>query len=471
MNILFAASEAVPYMATGGLADVAGALPKSLCKEGHDCRVIMPLYDDIDPTLREGMEFIGKLIVPLAWRQQYCGVFMSKHEGVTYYFVDNEYYFKRVGIYGFFDDAERFAYFSRAVLQVLENIDFTPDIIHANDWQCSLIPVYLKVFYKDSEKLKNVRTVFTIHNIQFQGKYGLEIMGDVLGLPPSAAVAVEFEGCVNMMKGAIVACDRLTTVSPTYAGEITDPWYSFGLDPVISANSHKLFGVLNGIDTDMYNPKTDAWLYENYTMTTIKKKLINKERLCERLEIPYSEEIPLVGIVTRLTSQKGLDLVVYALNDIIAKGMQVVILGSGDYKYERFFNEMQSKYPDKVSFNYGFIPELARKIYSSADIFLMPSKTEPCGLAQMVALRYGTIPIVRETGGLKDSIIDAGTEGGYGYTFKTYNAHDMLGAIDRANNDFHDKKRWNAIVKTAMKCDFSWEASAKKYIEMYSDIV
>lgn len=467
MNILFAASEAVPFIATGGLADVAGALPKSLVKNDIDCRVVIPLYDDISHELRETMEFIGSFYVSLSWRRQYCGIYQAVVDGVTYYFLDNEYYFKRAGAYGFYDDAERFAFFSKAILEMLVHIDFAPHIIHANDWQTALVPVYLNTFYRDIPKFENIKTVFTIHNIQYQGKYGLEIMSDVLGLPQSATGLIAYAGCVNMMKGAICACDKLSTVSPTYAEEIQDPWFSFGLDEVIHANSFKLVGILNGIDVDFYDPKTDKSLFENYALRTIKHKAINKQKLRERLGLPLDDTKPLLGLVTRLVDQKGLDLVKYVFEDILALGMQVVVLGSGDYRYERFFSEMQGKHPDQLSFTYGFIPDFARKIYGSADMFLMPSKAEPCGLAQMVSLRYGTIPIVRSTGGLKDSIIDVGDPGGNGYTFQSYNAHDMLGAIARANEDYKNTKTWNALVSRAMKCDCSWEASAQKYAEMY----
>ncbi len=473
MKILYAASEALPFIASGGLADVAGSLPKALRNRQHACRVVIPYYSGIKQELKENLKFITYFNVPLAWRNQYCGVFEANVNGVIYYLLDNEYYFNRSGIYGFYDDAERFAFFSKAVVEMLEYIDFEPEIIHVNDWQTALVPVYLDYFYRNIEKYKNIKTVFTIHNIQYQGKYGLEILGDVLGLPPYAQASLEFDGCLNFMKGAIEHADVISTVSPTYAQEIMDPWYSHGLDSILHAKRYKLKGILNGIDTSIYDPSSDQNLCEDFTPEDLTGKAADKAELQRLMDMEENPDTMLIGMVTRLVSHKGLDLVKYIFNEIINKGMSVALLGNGDYAYEEFFQEMKDRYPGRVGVKIGFIPELARKIYAGSDVFLMPSKSEPCGLAQMVALRYGTIPVVRETGGLKDSIIDLGApEGkGNGFTFKTYNAHDMLGALERAQKLYANKDEWNQAVKNAMQCDFSWKRSAAEYVEMYKSIL
>ncbi|MBC8571036.1 glycogen synthase GlgA [Zongyangia hominis] len=471
MKILFAASEAFPFMASGGLADVAGSLPKALQGRDQECRIVMPLYGDIRSELKEKMKYITNFTVPLAWRQQYCGVFEAEVDGVTYYFLDNEYYFKRKGIYGFYDDAERFSFFAKAIPEMLNYIDYAPDIIHCNDWQTALTPVYLNLYFRHNPKFQNIRTVFTIHNIQYQGRYGMEIVEDVMGIPKYAGSMVEMEGCSNMMKGAIEQSDMVTTVSPTYAWEITDPWFSHGLDELLRRYNYKLAGILNGIDGDVYNPATDPNIAKNYTVKTVADKKVNKRDLVESMGLEYKDEVPVVGMVTRLVAHKGLDLVKYIFEDLLRLGVQFVILGSGDYIFENFFNEMQARYPEQVAVKIGFIPSLARKIYAGADMFLMPSKSEPCGLAQMISLRYGTIPIVRETGGLKDSIKDLGGEGGNGYTFKTYNAHDMLGAVQRAVSLYHYHDKWKAAVVNAMKCDFSWARSADEYIKVYKRVL
>ena len=471
MKILFAASEAFPFMASGGLADVAGSLPKALYKDGQDCRIVMPLYGDIRSELKEKMKYITNFTVPLAWRRQYCGVFEAQVDGVTYYFLDNEYYFKRKGIYGFYDDAERFSFFAKAILEMLNYIDFAPEIIHCNDWQTALTPVYLNLYFRHNPKFQNIRTVFTIHNIQYQGRYGMEIVEDVMGIPKYAGSMVELEGCSNIMKGAIEQSDMVTTVSPTYAWEITDPWFSHGLDELLRRYNYKLTGILNGIDGDVYNPETDPNIVQNYSVKTVSKKKVDKKDLVESFGLEYKEEIPVIGMVGRMVAHKGLDLVKYIFEDMLRIGVQFIILGSGDYIFENFFNEMQARHPQQVGVKVGFIPSLARKIYAGADMFLMPSKSEPCGLAQMIALRYGTIPIVRETGGLKDSIKDLGGEGGNGYTFKTYNAHDMLGAIQRAVGLYHYHDKWKDAVVNAMKCDFSWARSAGEYIKVYKRVL
>ncbi|WP_071433989.1 glycogen synthase GlgA [Angelakisella massiliensis] len=471
MKILYAASEALPFIASGGLADVAGSLPAALKKEGAECRVVMPLYGDIKPELREKMRYVTHFNVPLAWRNQYCGLFEAEANNVKYYLLDNEYYFKRSGIYGFYDDAERFVFFSKAILEMLTKIDYAPDIINCNDWQTAMVPVFLNVYYRSIEKFRGIRTVFTIHNIAYQGKYGMEIATDIAGLPDYALPIVEYDHNVNMMKGAIDQSDVVSTVSPTYAEEILDSWFGFGLDRILREKRYKLCGILNGIDVKSYDPATDPEIYKNYTVKTVKDKGINKAELQKQMGLNVEPDKPLVAMVSRLVGMKGLDLVRYIFDSMIAEGIQFVVLGTGDYIYENFFAEMAARYPGTVAVRKGFVPDLARKIYAGADILLMPSKSEPCGLAQMVALRYGTIPIIRETGGLKDSIQDLGGENGNGYTFKTYNAHDMLGAVKRAVGLYRNPDLWQDAVCHAMECDFSWQRSAKKYMEMYQRVL
>lgn len=471
MKVLFATSEARPFAASGGLADVAASLPKALRTRLIGCRVVMPLYESVPQEMRENMTFLTSFSVPVAWRRQYCGIFEAKHDGVIYYLLDNQYYFKRAGLYGHYDDAERFAFFSRAVLEMLKYIDFKPDILHANDWQCGLVPIYHTLFYAPQEEYSRIRTVFTIHNIQYQGKYGMEILEDVFGLPQSAAHLVEQDGCVNLMKGAIETADRVTTVSPTYAQEILDPWFSHELDPILRMRQWKLSGILNGIDTTQYDPATDPALYCHYSADDRSGKAENKRALQERLNLPQKSDVPLIGMVSRLVAHKGLDLVQYIQERLLGQDVQMVILGSGDWAYENFFREMQGRFPEKFCYCSGFVPELAQKIYAAADIFLMPSKSEPCGLSQMVACRYGAVPIVRETGGLKDSIIDCGNGEGNGYTFKTYNADDMYGAIERALGAYYQKDVWDSLQECAMRSDFSWGRSANEYIRLYKSLI
>lgn len=473
MKVLYVASEALPFMASGGLGDVAGSLPQALRKRLIGCRVVMPLYDTIKQELKDKMTFITNISVPVAWRRQYCGIFQAKHEGVIYYLIDNQYYFKRDTIYGHYDDAERFTFFARAVLEILPVVDFKPDIIHCNDWQSALTPVFYSTFYSKDPWYQGIKTVFTIHNIQYQGTYGLELVNDVIGLNAGDTSIVEYDGDVNFMKGAIECANKVTTVSPSYANEILDPWYSHGLDTILRDRQWKLQGILNGIDVDNYNPETDKNIIKNYDVKTVKKgKAENKKDLQAALNLPQRADVPVIGLVTRLVSHKGLDLIKGILDELLyTTDVQIALLGSGDWQYENFFKEMAAKYPDKVGIEIGFIPALARKIYAGADIFLMPSKSEPCGLSQMVALRYGTVPIVRETGGLRDSITDSGDGEGNGFTFKTYNAHDMLGAIRRSLDAYANKEYWDSLVVRAIECDFSWGKSANEYIKMYKDIL
>ena len=471
MKILFACSECSPFAASGGLADVAGSLPAALQKEGAECRVIMPLYGSIGLQWRANMTFLTSFGVPLSWRVAHCGVFTMQYGGVQYYFLDNEQYFKREGgIYGYFDEAERFSFFSKAVLETLTHIDYEPDVIHCNDWQTALIPVYLNVFYREVPKLSRTHTVFTIHNIQYQGQFGLDVAGDVCGLPDWAIGKVEFHGDLNMMKGALEECERISTVSPTYAKEILDPYFGHGLDEILRQKEWKLCGILNGIDTVGYNPSRDHALAANFSVRKPEGKALCKAALQQQMRLPEEPDTPILAMVSRLVSHEGFDLVEYAMENMLRMGMQVVILGNGEYRYEEFFREMQRRHPQQVAFTCGFMPTLSRQIYAGADFFLMPSQSEPCGLAQMIALRYGTIPIVRSTGGLADSIIDWDTPGGgCGFTFQSYNADDMLGAVRRAMGLYHSEYRAEMLPR-ALKCDFSWRRSAKQYMAMYLGI-
>lgn len=471
MKVLFATSEAYPFAMSGGLADVSGALPKALRRRLIGCRVVMPLYGTISRELREKMTFICNITVPVSWRRQYCGIFEAHLDGVIYYFIDNEYYFKRDMLYGHYDDAERFAFFSRAVLEIIPHIGFTPDIIHCNDWQTAMIPVYLNEFYKHDELYSRIKTVYTIHNIQYQGKYGMELYGDLLGLKPGRESIVEYDGCVNFMKGAIQCADKVTTVSPTYAREILEPYYSHGLDSILKQFTYKLTGIVNGIDYDVYNPETDTLIFKNYSAKDIDGKSVNKAELQKSMGLPVKNDVPVIGMVTRLVKHKGLDLVKCVFEELLGADLQFVILGSGEWEFETFFYDAAKNHPDKVGLKLGFDGTLAHRIYAGADMFLMPSKSEPCGLAQMVALRYGTVPIVRETGGLNDTITDSGDGVGNGFTFKNFNAHEMKDSIWRALSGYSDKEGWNILRKRGMACNNSWSASASAYIGLYKELL
>lgn len=470
MKVLFASSEAYPFAMSGGLADVAGALPKALRRRLIGCRVVLPLYGCISEEMREKMTFITAITVPVAWRRQYCGIFEAHIDGVIYYLIDNQYYFKRDGLYGHYDDAERFAFFSRAVLEMIPHIGFKPDIIHCNDWQTGMIPVYLNEFYSENEAWSGIKTVFTIHNIQYQGKYGHELYSDVLGLPEGRESLVEYDGCVNLMKAAIQCSDKVTTVSPTYSNEILDPFYSHGLDFILKEFTYKLTGIVNGIDCEVYDPETDPLIYRNFSAENPEGKKADKAELQKELGLPERADVPVIGMVTRLVKHKGIDLVKHVFEDMLKADIQFAILGSGEWEFETFFYEMSQKYPDKVGLKLGFDQRLAHRIYAGADIFLMPSLSEPCGLAQMVALRYGTIPIVRKTGGLNDTISDSGDGLGNGFTFQNYNAHDMLETVWRAVAGYNDSDGWATLRHRAMECDNSWGASAGAYIKLYKEL-
>ena len=471
--IVVGASEALPFVKTGGLADVAAALPKALNADGYDCRVVLPLYYDIPDDFKHTMRCLGNVYVPLAWRNQYCGVFTQTYEGVTYYFLDNEYYFKRRGLYGHYDDGERFSFFSKAVLESMSVTGFYPDIIHANDWHTALVPVYLDVFYRGIPQLNGVKTIFTIHNIQFQGQYGDSMIGDVLGIPADRASLIMYKGCANFMKGAIECSNIVTTVSPTYAGEILDPYYGYEMEDILRRRSYKLRGIVNGIDTEKNDPAADKALFVNYDLENFGKKVENKLALQRMLGLPENKDTAMIGMVGRLTEQKGLDLVAAVLENIMQLPVQLVILGQGDWRYEETFKRAQNEHTAKLRCVLGFSADLASKIYGASDMFLMPSKFEPCGLSQLIAMRYGSVPIVRETGGLKDTVrpYNHATGEGNGLTFYSYNAYDMLDAVQRAVGLYRDSPGdWAKEVNTGMTGDYSWAATAKKYEEIYENV-
>ncbi len=473
MKILLASSEATPYAVSGGLAEVAGALPKALnTKKDLDVRVILPLYACVTEEQRKDLTFLFHFDVQVSWRTQYCGIFEGKIGNVTYYLVDNEYYFKRSGLYGFYDDAERFSFFSRAVLDTIAHLDgFKPDIIHCNDWQTALIPLYYNCFYKDRPGYENIRTVYTIHNIQYQGVYGMDVVNEVIGLDPADYALIEYDGCANFSKAAIECCNKVSTVSPSYAKEILDPWFSHGLDGILHKNEWKLTGILNGIDVESYDPHTDPAVHYHYNVERKAGKTRDKTELEELFGFEHKPEVPIIALISRLVSHKGLDLITAIIDELLSTTeVRFIVLGSGDNEYEDFFRGLAVRHGDKFRLELGFRPDLARKIYAGADLFLMPSKSEPCGLSQMIALRYGTLPIVRETGGLRDSVTDCGDGEGNGFTFKTYNAHDMLWAITRGIDLYYnDKKTWKQVVNRAMKSDNSWDKSADLYIQMYKE--
>ena len=476
VKVLYVTSECLPFCATGGLADVAGSLPKFIAKNDPNIEmsVVLPLYSDIPSMYRDNFKFLGHKNILVGWRQLYLGVFQYAMDNVTYYFLDNEYYFKRNGgIYSYYDDGERFAYLSTAVVEMLSMIDYHPDIIHSNDWQSALIPIYLKTRYKDDPNLNNIKTVFTLHNSEYQGKFDMKILGDVFGIDVRYKSLLEFNGNINLVKGAICCCDKFTTVSKTYAEEImVSPEFSNGLNGIISQNRYKTSGIINGIDYDFYNPKTDNTVFKNYDVKSIEAKKENKVELQKMFGLNVDPDVPMISIVSRMATHKGIDLIKDGIDQILYKKVQLVVVGSGTQMYENFFKYLEQKYQGKVKAAIGYSNTLARKAYAASDIFIMPSKTEPCGLSQMVASRYGAVPIVRETGGLKDTIRDFGCEGGgNGYTFSNYNTNDLVYSINRALDDYYNNNNWAEKIKTCMKHDFSWKGSAVSYIDLYRELV
>ncbi len=473
MKILFAAAEASPFIKVGGLGDVAGALPKALVEKGHDVRVVLPLYSSIKWEMREKCQYLKYFYFMHGWRNCYCGIFEANIDGVVYYLIDNEYYFKRRAPYGEFDDGERFAFFSRAVLEILPQVDFIPDIIHCNDWHTAAVPVYLDAQYRWREGYEYIRTIFSIHNIEFQGKYGLDTLGSVFALPPDWESVVEHDGCLNLMKGAIERANAVNTVSETYANEILDPYFSFGLDSILRPRRYKLSGIVNGIDVKAFDPATDPAIAVNYDIKTRADKVENKLALQQELGLRVDPDVPMIGMVGRLTPQKGIDLMYPVMEELMKQDVQLVVLGTGYAEIEDFMRFCDAVYHDKMRAMITFSASMAQKIYSGADLFLMPSKSEPCGLAQMISMRYGTIPVVHAVGGLKDTVIPFNPmEGtGNGVNFQSYNAWDMYDAIMRAVGIWRDPDQRDQIMVNGMSGDYSWDVSADKYLKLYQSVL
>jgi starch synthase len=475
VKVLFAVSECGPFAKSGGLADVAGSLPKELKKLGTDVRVILPKYSTIADQYKKRMKKVCEITVPVGWRNQYCGIEELKYKGITFYFIDNEYYFKRERLYGYYDDGERFAFFNRAVLESLVQLDFFPDVLHCHDWHSGIIPYLLRVEYYKRVGYGQIRTVFTIHNLQFQGVFPKEILVDLLGLTNESFQPqhLEFFGNVNFMKAALVAADKITTVSPTYREEIQTPEYGEKLDGLLRAREEDLLGIINGIDEDFYNPAKDPSIFKTFTVDDLKTKAANKLEVQKSFELPRNPETPLMVMISRLTKQKGLELVKCVIDDILQEDVQLIILGTGDVQFEEFFRKMAKEYPDQLKVHIGFDEGLAHKLYAGADLFLMPSKFEPCGLGQLIAMKYGAIPITRETGGLNDTVKSWNEfkEEGNGFTFRDFNAHDMLYTIRRAIHYYHHPHTWSRIVSIAMDKDYSWAQSAFEYSRLYALLV
>ena len=472
MKILYVAAEAVPFAKTGGLADVAGSLPKALKADGVDVRVIMPKFGKIPEAYRNAMEHVYDGELPVAWRKKYVGLDKYELDGVTYYFVDNEEYFNREGFYGYDDDVERFSFFSRAVLDLLQAMDFWPDVIHTNDWHAGLVNVFLKLEHMGDARYERIKTVYTIHNLKYQGVFPKDVMPDVLGLDWKYFNNgdLEFYDAVNFMKGGIIYADAITTVSKTYAKEIQYPYFGEHLDGLLRSREQDLSGIVNGIDYSVYNPRTDKYIFETYDEESLDRKLDNKIALQKSLGLPERRNVPLIAIVSRLVEPKGMDLVVRMMDEILQhEDIQLVVLGTGEKRYEDWFKGLAWRYPKKVSVNIYFSNELAQRIYAGADIFLMPSKYEPCGIGQLIALRYGTIPVVRQTGGLKDTVqqYNKYTQEGNGFVFENYNAHEMMYALKRALSFYGNYEIWHKIQLNAVQADYSWKRSAKEYEALY----
>ena len=474
MKLLFVGAEAVPYISTGGLGDVLGSLPQAVksANPNADVRVILPLYKKIKDKFYTQLDYVGNTIVELSWRRQYCGLFKCVNNGVVYYFIDNEYYFKRESVYGDFDDAERFAFFGKAVLDVMPMIDFYPDILHTNDWQSAMSVIYLKRKYCLKPYYRDIKTIYTIHNIDYQGIFSMSILGDVFGLDDGDRSIVEYNGSINLTKGALVCTDKISTVSQRYADEIQTEYYSSGLHYVLHLYSGKLLGIVNGIDVEYYNPGNDNVIASKFDSGNLEGKAECKRILQEMCGLEQNAEIPVVSMISRLASHKGFDLVKFILPEMLEMGIQFVLLGTGEQELEEYFKVIQYQHPKQVKIFLEFNKDLSKKIYAGSDIFLMPSKSEPCGLSQMISSVYGAIPVVREAGGLYDTIkpYNQYTGEGNGFTFANYNAHEMKDALGRAVELFKDKEKWIALTKKVMETDFSWNVSAKKYLELYNEL-
>ena len=472
MKVCFIAAEAAPFVKVGGLGDVIGSLPKALRELGVDARVILPLYSSIDRE-RFGLKYKAYQFVDLGWRHSYCGIFETEVDGVPCYFVDNEQYFNRDSIYGQADDGERFAFFSKAALEILPALDFKPDVVNVNDWHTALSVIYLDVLKSsEAEFYKDMKSVLSIHNIEFQGRFNPYEMGNLFGLENKYFDALIYNGDVNLLKGAIQLADRVNTVSETYAREILDPYFSYGLDKILTVEQGKLRGILNGIDVDKFNPKTDPMIPVNYDLKTFEDKVQNKLAFQKEMDLEVNADIPLIGMVTRLTHQKGIDLILQASEEILKTGAQLVILGTGDAHYESALRSLEHYRHDRVRSILLFSNEMSAKIYAASDLFLMPSKTEPCGLSQLISMRYGTVPVVHRVGGLRDTVIPFTGVEGNGFTFESFQAGDMMDAIYRAVTCFYQSPdEWNQIIKNNLQKDVSWEQSAKKYLDLYHEVV
>lgn len=477
MKILYVASEAVPFASSGGLGDVIGSLPAAVSRRlgsDSDVRAVIPLYSSVREKFGDQIVLEKEFYVPLSWRRQYCGIWSIVKDNVKFYFVDNEYYFKRNLLYGSFDDGERFAFFCRAVLEMMGAVDFYPDILHANDWQSALSVIYLKRKYAGIREYSEIKTLYTIHNIEYQGIYGFDILNDIFDLYEWDRGIVEYNGDVNLSKGAIAAADKVSTVSEKYAEEILTPYYSHGLFHILESCRYKLCGIVNGIDTEYYNPSTDSVIPYHYSSANISGKSKDKAALQRKCGFEVSHDVPVIAMVTRLVAHKGLDLVCRIIDEMLnTDDIQFVLLGTGDSDFENFFREAAERHPGRLCAMIEFNKDLSRLIYAGADMFLMPSKSEPCGLAQMISSRYGTVPVVRETGGLYDTVkaYNKYDGSGNGFSFANYNAHEMMGVIREAVAVFSDRRKWNKLVKQVMNVDFSWNVSAEKYAELYRSML
>ena len=476
MRILYVTGEAFPFCKTGGLADVAGSLPPALAKNGDQVAVILPLYGQIGQLWRQQMTFRRYIYVDLGWRHEYCGLFSLESRGVTWYFVDNEHYFARPRLYGEFDDGERFAFFSKAVIDLLPSLDWMPDVLHCNDWQTALVPVYLKDVATRWPEVRRIRTVFTIHNIEYQGRFGSDTVDQLFGLDRGwyDDGTLQMDGDVNLMKGAMLMADAVTTVSPTYAAQLHDPAYAEGMASVVDMVGWKMHGVVNGIDTDSYDPAADLALPHHYDADHMAGKAACKAALQEELGLACEPDTPLIAMVTRLVGHKGLDLVQEAMDGIMATGCQFVVLGTGEWRYEDFFRQKAWQYGGRLSAQLAYSEALSRRIYAAADLFLMPSRSEPCGLSQMIAMRYGAVPIVRRTGGLADTVksCQVGQEDGTGYLFESYDAGAMLDVVGQATGLYRgDRNGFNTVCRRGMTADFTWDRSAVAYRQIYANLL
>lgn len=475
MKVLFAAAECAPFFKTGGLGDVAGALPKALKAKGAEIRVVLPYFSKMAQQYRDQCVDLLHFDVYVGWRKEYCGIKYLKLNGIDYYFIDNMYYFNRPNLYGDYDDGERFAFFQMAIIEMLEKIDFIPDVIHVNDYHTAMIPFLLKEKYNWINVFGKIRTVLTIHNIEFQGQFGEEILWDLFGMGSERYEdgTIKFNDCVNWMKAGILYADRVTTVSPSYAEEIKTPAFGSGLDVILRMESGKLSGILNGIDYEMYDPANDPMIYEKFDAKHLKKKIENKTRLQKELGLEIRADVPMIGIISRLTYQKGFHLVLAELENLLQADVQVVLIGTGDHDFENGFRYFGGKYPEKTSINITFDVKLAQRVYAGADMFLMPSAFEPCGLSQMISMRYGTLPIVHEIGGLKDTVVPFNpvTHEGTGFGFNNYHSYYLMQALEQAIHLYQNHQAvWQKLMKTAMAKDFSWDVSSTRYLELYQQL-